>query len=90
MDVYAEVAALKKSHVSRTKLSSLDVNVMSIPLIQVLKRAYDVIPSWTIWRWLQRTKLYDTYASEDGSLGLDGSGRSLSLAFKTKKCMYFG
>ena len=28
--------------------------------------------------------------SEDGSLGLDGSGRSLSLALKTKKCMYFG
>ena len=90
VDVCAEVAALKRSHISHTELSSLDVNEMIIPLIQVLKRAYYVIPSWPIWRWLQRTKLYDTYASEDGSLGLDGSGRSLRLALKTKKCMYFG
>ena len=89
VDVYAEVAALKRSHVSRTELSSLDVNETTIPLIQVFKRAYNVIPSWPIWRWLQR-KLYDTYASKDGSLGLHGSGRSLSLALKTKKCMYFG
>ena len=45
------------------------------------KKAYSVIQRWPIWRWLQRTKLYDTYASEEllGSLGLDGSGRSLRL-----------
>ena len=79
MDVYAEVAALKRSHVYRSELSSLDVNETTIPLIQVLKRAYNVIPSLPIWGLLQR-KLYDTYASDDGSLGLDGSGRSLSLA----------
>jgi len=65
VDVYAEVAALKISHVS-----SLDVNETTIPLIQVFKRSYNVIPSWPIWRWLQR-KLYDTYAIEDRSLGLD-------------------
>ena len=87
--VYAEVSALKRSHVSRSELSSLNVNETTIPLIQVLKRAYKVIPSLPIWRLLQR-KLYDTYASDDGSLGLDGSGRSLRLALKTKKCMYFG
>ena len=90
VDVYADVTALKLSHVFRTELSSLEVTETTIPLIQVLKRAYNVIPSCPIWWWLQRTKLYDTYASEDGSLGLDGSGRSLSLALKTKKCMYFG
>ena len=89
VDVYAEVAALKRSHVYRSELSSLDVNETTIPLIQVLKRAYNVIPSLPIWGLLQR-KLYDTYASDDGSLGLDGSGRSLRLALKTKKCMYFG
>ena len=43
VDVYAEVAALKRSHVSRTELSSLDVNETTIPLIQVFKRAYNVI-----------------------------------------------
>ena len=43
VDVYAEVAALKRSHVSRTELSSLDVTETTIPLIQVLKRAYNVI-----------------------------------------------
>ena len=88
--VYTEAQALKKiSHVSRSELSSLDVNETTIPLIQVLKRAYNVIPSLPIWRLLQR-KLYDTYASDDGSLGLDGSGKSLRLALKTKNCMYFG
>ena len=38
VDVYAEVAALKRSHVYRSELSSLDVNETTIPLIQVLKR----------------------------------------------------
>ena len=37
VDVYAEVAALKRSHVYRSELSSLDVNETTIPLIQVLK-----------------------------------------------------
>ena len=88
--IYRGSGSKKKiSHVSRSELSSLDVNETTIPLIQVLKRAYNVIPSSPIWRLLQR-KLYDTYASDDGSLGLDGSGRSLRLALKTKKCMYFG
>ena len=32
VDVYAEVAALKRSHVSRTELSSLDVTETTIPL----------------------------------------------------------
>ena len=69
VDVYAEVAALKRSHVYRSELSSLDVNETTIPLIQVLKRAYNVIPTCPIWWWLQKTKLYDTYTSEDRSLG---------------------
>jgi len=47
VDVYAEVAALKRSHVYHSVLSSLDVNETTIPLIQVLKRAYNVIPSST-------------------------------------------
>ena len=89
VDVYAEIAALKRSQVSRTELSTLDVNETTIPLIQVLRGPTTSFPSWPIWRWLQ-SKLYDTYASDDGSLGLDGSGRSLRLALKTKKCMYFG
>ena len=78
VDVYTEAPALKKkiSHVSRSELSSLELNETTIPLIQVLKRAYNVIPSLPIWGLLQR-KLYDTYASDDESLGLDGSGRSL-------------
>jgi len=45
VDVYAEVAALKRSHLSRNELSSLDVTETTLPLIQVLKRAYNVIPS---------------------------------------------
>ena len=69
VDVYAEVAALKRSHVYRSELSSLDVNETTIPLIQVLKRAYNVIPSLPIWRLLQR-KLYDIMPVMTGPLGL--------------------
>ena len=61
VDVYADVTALKLSHVFRTELSSLEVTETTIPLIQVLKRAYNVIPTCPIWWWLQKTKLYDTY-----------------------------
>ena len=35
MDVFPEVAALKRSYVFCTELSSLDVNETTIPLIQV-------------------------------------------------------
>ena len=89
MDVYAEVAALKRTRVFRTELSSLDVNETTLPLIKYsrgLQRHLELANMEVV----TENKLYDTYASEDGSLGLDGSGRSLSLALKTKKCMYFG
>ena len=89
VDVYADVTALKLSHVFRTELSSLEATETTIPLIQVLKRAYNVFPTCPIWWWLQKTKLYDTYTSEDGSLGLDGSGRSLTSSIKNQEMHVF-
>ena len=89
VDVYADATALKLSHVFHTELSSLEVTKTTIPLIQVLKRAYNVFPTCPIWWWLQKTKLYDTHTSEDGSLGLDGSGRSLTSSIKNQEMHVF-
>ena len=70
VDVYAEVAALKRSHVSCTELSSLDVNETTIPLIQVFKRAYNVISELANMDGYREQSFTTHMPAKTGPLGL--------------------
>ena len=59
MDVYAEVAALKRTRVFRTELSSLDVNETTLPLIKY-SRGLQRHPELANMEVVTENKLYDT------------------------------
>ena len=59
VDVYAEVAALKRIRVFRTELSSLDVNKTTLPLIKY-SRGLQRHPELANMEVVTENKLYDT------------------------------
>ena len=64
VDVYAEVAALLRTRVFRTELSSMDVNETTLPLIKYsrgLHRHLELAKTEVV----TENKLYDTYASKE-------------------------
>ena len=63
VEVYAEVAALKRSRAFRTELSFLDVNEMTLPLIKY-SRGLQRHPELANMEVVTEIKLCDTYASE--------------------------
>ena len=62
--VYVEVAALKRTRVFRTELSSLDVNKTTLPLIKY-SRGLQRHTELANMEVVTENKLYDTYASEE-------------------------